>query len=111
MGYAVRNRKGDNYFNPNSSIREYEEHREMVLDQNSRYYGAVLVETHWRRYAWNLKLRIFFRRDFFKWVPQWPTRWNTAISWLWFQLRWEGEYRDEPGKVVRDHIADASKFA
>jgi len=68
-------------------------------------YGAKLVKLKWVRYAWNIKLRVFVDGEYFRWMPYFPKQYEQHFSWLFFQIRWEGEFHNVPDGVAMDLLS------
>ena len=92
------------------SAREwYEEHREMIINPQYRYYGAKLVSTRKVRRCLAFKLKILFRPSEWYLKPYFGYKYLRMLHWLFWMLWIEIEYDDVQDRVIKDYLKEENE--
>ncbi|UZS00242.1 hypothetical protein [Chondrinema litorale] len=87
----------------------YEEKKEWILNPNSRIYGYKLVKMKRVRSGFEIKLKIFYKAQWY-WKPHIQfNKFNRYFHWLFFMLWFEFEYRDIIDKIEKDHLKESQQ--
>lgn len=80
----------------------YESDKAWHLNPSSYMYGAVLVEM--QDVPDGMAVTLEFRLSGFAWRPRFR-KYQRRASWLGVEISWERKFREVPGKIVADHLA------
>ncbi|MGO9015130.1 MAG: hypothetical protein ACLQF0_09135 [Dissulfurispiraceae bacterium] len=88
-------------------IEDYDKLKNRILDPEHWMYGSNLVRMEKIRSGIYFKIRLSW--SLWLWKPHLDWRYNHCFHWLFFRLSCLFDYADVPGKIIKDHLADAQK--
>jgi len=105
MPYQIRDKALDGIYisgiDYESLSKRYEEMKEYCVT-DSHYYGAVLVETKFKKYGF--KISFYCSKN--KYWSLINDSSKKMIHFLWFGFQIEWLYREELERVVKDHLTE-----
>jgi len=109
--YEIRSRdlKRISHCGASATRERYDELRAAILNPDSWLYGSVLVTLRRRLEGINVRVRVEWRRPY--WRPRGEVRWifTPQLHWLWFHVWLDGEYRNVVDTIIRDHLSEAQQ--